>query len=706
MANIKPISMGKGSKLNYKKTIAKANSVKPNFRDDFVSSDWEPIDYNAQFSELSKDNNIGSVGDINKDGKIDQYDVSTLQEYLSLGDGEKLAFAAERGHMFETGRILRKYKDRADLGELIHLAYKGEELQKVEFTADGTYGVSSEDVAEGNAIIREIREAFTQDEYNVGETGINKFMSVYDGKDLYYDINGDGKVNANDVTALQKYNQIIDNKNNDKNATKDSKIDYSGDFSKCTDYQNVTFGAIDFIQYLPVEAFDFSSNPDEAPTIRQFVDSINVDKDDYQLSFFKTLIENGFGDYKIVEIAKDGSFDAIVLQDPNGNYRVFYNSTKTIGGYSSDIGDYLYDARNVVEGQFVNGWVDSVLGEVFNTAGSVAGGFAGGVIGALGGFLLGGPAGAVIGGFSGAAIGSEIGDDVGDAIYRQAISAVRNGLDSDSHGAVLDFIEARLKDADMDENMRTQIIDAIKNGGLNGAYNRQQDAAKKLASKYYNLAEKDGKKLSLQGYSLGGSLAEASYLSLCDKEGADKVLDGLVLLNPYHDNLTIEEASKIKKAKGFELYCAEGDMVSSVFNYDDFKDDAKYLYMDYKNLFKDTGTDGFDFDQLSNFSAIFGDTHILQPYLGEEFNGTHNREAFAEDGSVRKNVNGYDVHGHSFGELSKYLFGGDEISSVDDLGKAMVAKGTSSLLGIFFDGISSNASVKNGYSDGSGSRAF
>ena len=408
---------------------------------------------------------------------------------------------------------------------------------------------------------------------------------------------------------------------------------------------------------------------------------------------YKTLIDRGFGNYKIVEVVREGSMDAIVLQDMQGNYRIYYNGTQSMEcNPNPDLGDYLFDARNVVETQFVNGWVDSLLEDTFEKAGKVAGGTGGGVAGGVIGLLFGGPAGALIGGTIGATSGSAAGGAVGSAIYKQAISAVRNGIDPDKHPEVISFIEERLNYLDLSEPMKNQIMYAVKHGGLNGQYNSQKEAAHALALKYYNQAVSEGKKLSFQGYSLGGGHVESAYLSLCDKPGANNVIDGLVLTNPYHDNLTSEQAAKVKSAKGFEMYCGEGDMVSTVFNYDDFKDDAKYLYLDYESALT-SDDEGFKVGNLnlSNFAGIFGTTHMLQPYLYDNYHELHGNEAFAEDGSVKTHVSytdpekgsvNRDVHSHSFAELNSHLFNGQGYSNVDELGKALVGQAASSYLGV------------------------
>ena len=442
MAKVSPISMKNNTKLSINKVSAKTNSVKVADLKNYNAYEDEKIDYNKQISDLSINNNIGSIGDINLDGKVNASDEKNLQEYLNLDSKERLVYATEHSHMFETSRLLEKYKDNSNLNEIINMAYNGETYPRIEQTADGTYGDTAESIAqkqENEKIIMEFREAFTQDELTVGESGIDNFMSIVNGKSIYYDINGDGKTDLNDLTSLQKYNQIMNDYKNDKNPSSNPKINTSGNFADLTDYQNVSFTAIDFIQYLAFNGYDISKL--SGKTIKESISLFNVDEDDYQLKYFKTLIANGFGDYKIVEVVQDGSFDAIVVQDPNGNYRVFYNSSKAYGDYTNDIGDYLFDARNVFEEQFVNGWVDSFIEDSIGKVGSTAGTIGGAAIGSL----LMGPVGIFVGG----SIGGETVENIGLGAYKKLIDIIRNGLDSDSiaDATIIDFIDTQLSNS-------------------------------------------------------------------------------------------------------------------------------------------------------------------------------------------------------------------------------------------------------------------
>ena len=119
-------------------------------------------------------------------------------------------------------------------------------------------------------------------------------------------------------------------------------------------------------------------------------------------------------------------------------------------------------------------------------------------------------------------------------------------------------------------------------------YNSQQEQADKLLKKYLKNA-KDGKKVSVSGFSLGGSLAEGSYIK--NYKGYSNVLDNIILYNPYHNRLTSEQAQTLKKDNKLKLYVCEGDSVSTVFNYNELKDVSKPIYINYKDYINNTIND-------------------------------------------------------------------------------------------------------------------
>lgn len=107
-------------------------------------------------------------------------------------------------------------------------------------------------------------------------------------------------------------------------------------------------------------------------------------------------------------------------------------------------------------------------------------------------------------------------------------------------------------------------------------FDSQQKQAKEILLKYLN---ESNNRVYVSGFSLGGSLAEYSYLN-CYKEYSNK-LGNIILFNPYHNRLNEEEITILKESNKLKLYVCEGDSVSTVFNYNDFKDVAETVYIDY-----------------------------------------------------------------------------------------------------------------------------
>lgn len=195
--------------------------------------------------------------------------------------------------------------------------------------------------------------------------------------------------------------------------------------------------------------------------------------------------------------------------------------------------------------------------------------------------------------------------------------------------------------------------------------------------------------MNFSGYSLGGSLAEESYLYLYKKyESKVDTLGGLKLYNPYHDNLSKKEVKTLKNSDSFELYCAEGDMVSAMFNFDDFKDEANYIYVDYTSLIEEdlkskdissfnlpdwtnflleseiVGVNQNDLKNLNNiinnFSLIFSCAHSIEAVEAMA------AVAFYNDGSLREMIGNHEVVGVSFSDVSKNIFGCDVVDYIID----------------------------------------
>lgn len=116
-------------------------------------------------------------------------------------------------------------------------------------------------------------------------------------------------------------------------------------------------------------------------------------------------------------------------------------------------------------------------------------------------------------------------------------------------------------------------------------YNSQQNQAKDILIKCIKKVSKR-KKVNVFGFSLGGGLAEASYLNSLDKYNS--VLGNIILFNPYHDRLTPDHANKLKDCGKLKIYACEGDIASTIFNYDDFKDITKPIYIGSSNKYENS----------------------------------------------------------------------------------------------------------------------
>jgi len=116
-------------------------------------------------------------------------------------------------------------------------------------------------------------------------------------------------------------------------------------------------------------------------------------------------------------------------------------------------------------------------------------------------------------------------------------------------------------------------------------YNSQQNQAKKLLEKVIKESNQNTK-INLSGFSLGGSLAECAYLNSYKNDSES--LGNIVLYNPYHNVLTEEESNILKQDNKMKLYVCEGDTVSGVFNYNEFSNIAKPIYIDYEKNISNT----------------------------------------------------------------------------------------------------------------------
>lgn len=124
-------------------------------------------------------------------------------------------------------------------------------------------------------------------------------------------------------------------------------VNDSGVFLEFTDYQNVIFSNLINLQdknlnkYLGVEG----------KTIEQLYSEI---EDESLKKALESLKKNGFEKIKIIEVVEGkNGFDAIVLQDVNGDYNIFYPCTNV-----NEFDDILYDTYNVIKYIIAQGNLD------------------------------------------------------------------------------------------------------------------------------------------------------------------------------------------------------------------------------------------------------------------------------------------------------------------------------------------------------------
>lgn len=277
----------------------------------------------------------------------------------------------------------------------------------------------------------------------------------------------------------------------------------------------------------------------------------------------------------------------------------------------------------------------------------------------------------------------------------------------------------------------TDILKTFDITDISASHSKQKKQAIEIGKKYFELAKKNGKKLNISGYSLGGSLAEETYLNLCNKnifntmyedlfsknifntryEDCDTI-GNLIIYDGLHKNMMKNQGDFIKEQneKGkIKIYNAEGSTVSSYYGYEYLKDVATPVYVNYKGKYAEKinynldWVDGVLNSKLGNDYINFNLNTALKSYFGEEgleklklvinnheliYSGaahaasnprSFDNISFDEKGNARKVVIVEDENGNSiehniknmkFGDITKDVFGtdmSDAIKLVDDL---------------------------------------
>lgn len=101
---------------------------------------------------------------------------------------------------------------------------------------------------------------------------------------------------------------------------------------------------------------------------------------------------------------------------------------------------------------------------------------------------------------------------------------------------------------------------------------RQEIQARTVAKYCFEKAKTNNKKLSLCGYSLGGALCENATDSLMANSEFSNVVDGVILINPLHADLSKQQIEKLKNTKNFNLYVNGQDPIHKITKYEEYKD--------------------------------------------------------------------------------------------------------------------------------------
>lgn len=471
--------------------------------------------------------------------------------------------------------------------------------------------------------------------YNRNDNMDNNIDNINNNSQKSYQI----KYKENDIDEL-------DLNNNSDNCI----LDKSGIYDNTTEYQKIALSNLYIFDDIEIPKEWLNSDGTINKNIKALYDDCmkkykNEGNKNYKkiADKLKILIDSEYGEYTLVEIKNEEiseetidsileylknkypeyatkiydtiksiySFDSVVLKDKDGNYIVHYLCTN--GG---ELGDLLFDAYQIL---------NSSPEDILNTLSTVAQTESVNLK-----YVNEEKVKKVVNG------GNIL--DVLDYSINLFGENYLNGLHTISKDVAkfTNYWEKGAKTIVGEDNYNDFISKSItilqSIGSKTLLRDYQQTKAYELASKYYDKAKSEGTTLNLHGYSLGGNLAERTYISLVNEKGkSDKTINSLTLFNPLHDSLSKDEVELLKNDENVSIFCNEGDIVSGINNQKDLDSKTKYIYIDYDRVINQNVDPSKNSIENSYNVGIYG-LHGLSYALNKD------KISFNSDGSIKDTV--------------------------------------------------------------------
>lgn len=403
-----------------------------------------------------------------------------------------------------------------------------------------------------------------------------------------------------------------------------SMISTTGKFSEFTDYQNVVSAY--FRCFENADWINEMISNGEYADGMTFQEIYDSGKLENNKDLKKLIDKGGMGNFKVLEVVNESNgYDAVVLEDEEGNI-IIYNFP-TYANVKEDASDVYYDFYKIFEYLMVQG-------EYY---------------------------------------------DLEDNLEELEQVASKYGIDNFDIDVFKDTYYSQIEsNHDLCNKYILEIIDR------NYIYNSTTTYSKDL------------KQLHFAGWSLGGGAAEESYLYCNEKfnnfkearPNAPDMLGTTVVYNPFHAVLSDSEIETLVQSGDLKVYCAEGDMVSAIFDQEKFDDCTKYIYIDTesvvaheKEVIDQKGNTiseymssivtvmdllGADTENLEESLESFNyielmfhkGTHSIAPSLAKK-DVTYNPDGSLRDTIILENGEVYNVDGMTHEEASQLIYGFD-----------------------------------------------